>query len=88
MAEQIPGARFVELPGGPHMAYLGDWESVVAAIREFVEPICLESAHPTTASSPQSSSPISSGRRRRRWSSATAAGGSCSSSTMHAYVRS
>ena len=46
MAEQIPGARFVELPGGPHMAYLGDWESVVAAIREFVEPICLESAHP------------------------------------------
>jgi class 3 adenylate cyclase len=28
------------------MAYLGDWESVVAAIREFVEPICLESAHP------------------------------------------
>jgi pimeloyl-ACP methyl ester carboxylesterase len=46
MAEQIPGARFVELPGGPHMAYLGDWESLVAAIREFVEPICLESARP------------------------------------------
>ena len=46
MAEQIPGARFVELPGGPHMAYLGDWESVVAAIREFVEPICLGSARP------------------------------------------
>jgi pimeloyl-ACP methyl ester carboxylesterase len=46
MAEQIPGARFVELPGGPHMAYLGDWESLVAAIREFAEPICLESAHP------------------------------------------
>lgn len=45
-AEQIPGARFVELPGGPHMPYLGDWESVVAAIREFVEPICLESARP------------------------------------------
>ena len=46
MAEQIPGARFVELPGGPHMAYLGDWEAVVGAIREFVEPICLESARP------------------------------------------
>jgi pimeloyl-ACP methyl ester carboxylesterase len=46
MAEQIPGARFVELPGGPHMPYYGDWESVVAAIREFVEPICLESARP------------------------------------------
>lgn len=45
-AEQIPGARFRELPGGPHMPYYGDWESVVDAIREFVEPICLESARP------------------------------------------
>jgi pimeloyl-ACP methyl ester carboxylesterase len=45
-AEQIPGARFVELPGGPHMPYLGDWEAVVSAIREFVEPICLEAARP------------------------------------------
>jgi pimeloyl-ACP methyl ester carboxylesterase len=45
-AEQIPGARFAELPGGPHMPYYGDWESVVTAIREFVEPICLESARP------------------------------------------
>jgi pimeloyl-ACP methyl ester carboxylesterase len=45
-AEQIPGARFVELPGGPHMPYLGDWESVVEAVREFVEPICLGSARP------------------------------------------
>jgi pimeloyl-ACP methyl ester carboxylesterase len=46
MAEQIPGARFVELPGGPHMPFLGDWEGVVQAIRDFVEPICLESARP------------------------------------------
>lgn len=46
MAEQIPGARFVELPGGPHMPFFGDWASVVAAIREFVEPVILESAHP------------------------------------------
>jgi pimeloyl-ACP methyl ester carboxylesterase len=46
MAEQIPGARFVELPGGQHMPYYGDWESVVEAVREFVEPICLESARP------------------------------------------
>jgi pimeloyl-ACP methyl ester carboxylesterase len=46
MAEQIPGARFIELPGGPHMPYLGDWKAVVDAIREFVEPICLELAHP------------------------------------------
>jgi class 3 adenylate cyclase len=46
MAEQIPGARFLELPGGPHMPYYGDSESVIAAIREFVEPVCLEAAHP------------------------------------------
>jgi class 3 adenylate cyclase len=45
-AEQIPGARFVELPGGPHMPYYGDADSVLVAIREFVEPICLESARP------------------------------------------
>ena len=46
MAEQIPGARFVELPGGPHMPYYGDWRAVVDTIREFVEPICLESTRP------------------------------------------
>ncbi len=46
MAEQIPGARFVELPGGPHMPDQGDWQSVVDAIRLFVEPVCLEAARP------------------------------------------
>lgn len=46
MAEQIPGARFIELPGGPHFPFLGDWEAVVSTIREFVEPICLEEARP------------------------------------------
>jgi class 3 adenylate cyclase len=39
-AAQIPGARFVELPGGPHFPFFGDWEAVVAAIRDFVVPIC------------------------------------------------
>ncbi|HEY6784920.1 MAG TPA: adenylate/guanylate cyclase domain-containing protein [Gemmatimonadales bacterium] len=46
MAEQIPGARFIELPGGPHLPYRGDWEAVVNSIRQFAEPICLESARP------------------------------------------
>ena len=46
MADQIPGARFIELPGQQHFPYLGDWEAVVAAIRDFVEPICLEGAVP------------------------------------------
>ena len=35
-AAQIPGARFVELPGGPHMPYLGDTESLVREIEAFV----------------------------------------------------
>ncbi len=40
MSAQIPGARMIELPGGPHIPFFGDWESVVAAIRDFVVPIC------------------------------------------------
>ena len=40
MSAQIPGARMIELPGGPHIPSFGDWESVVAAIRDFVSPIC------------------------------------------------
>ncbi len=40
MAGQIPGARFVELPGDQHFPYAGDWESVVGAIRDFVVPVC------------------------------------------------
>ena len=35
-ASQIPGARFVELPGGPHFAFLGDSEAVVREIEAFV----------------------------------------------------
>ena len=36
MAEQIPGAQFVELPGGPHFPMLGDWRSVVDEIERFL----------------------------------------------------
>jgi len=46
MAGQIPGARFVELPGGPHFPFYGDWESVVGAIRDFVVAICTGEAEP------------------------------------------
>ena len=40
MAERIPGARFLELPGGPHMIFAGDWERVAAELERFVFPIC------------------------------------------------
>jgi class 3 adenylate cyclase len=40
MADQIPGARFAELPGGPHFPFLGDTDSVVHAVETFLVPIC------------------------------------------------
>jgi pimeloyl-ACP methyl ester carboxylesterase len=40
MARQIPGARFVELPGGPHFPFLGDTDSVVRTVETFLVPIC------------------------------------------------
>ncbi len=35
-AAQIPGARFVELPGGPHMPYYGDTDSLLRELEAFV----------------------------------------------------
>ena len=35
MAEQIPGARFVGLPGGPHFPYYGDAASLLGEIEAF-----------------------------------------------------
>jgi pimeloyl-ACP methyl ester carboxylesterase/class 3 adenylate cyclase len=46
MAAQIPGARFVELPGGPHFAFLGDWKRVVDEIEAFLVPICTGADEP------------------------------------------
>ena len=37
MAAQIPGARFVRLPGGPHLSFLGDWNAIVDEARTFFE---------------------------------------------------
>lgn len=82
MAEQIPGARFVELPGGPHMPYYGDWAAVVDAIRAFVESVCLSLLAPTTGCLPPSCSLISSDRPPKPSNWATAAGANCWSSTM------
>jgi class 3 adenylate cyclase len=36
VAERIPGARFVELAGVDHIPFLGDWESIVGEIEEFL----------------------------------------------------
>jgi len=36
VAERIPGARFVELPGIDHIPFLGDWEALTGEIEEFL----------------------------------------------------
>jgi class 3 adenylate cyclase len=36
IAEQIPGARFVELPGDDHLPWAGDWQALVGEIEEFL----------------------------------------------------
>jgi class 3 adenylate cyclase len=35
-AEQIPGARFVELPGDDHLPFLGDQDAILDEIQEFL----------------------------------------------------
>src|SRR5262249_40193127 len=36
IAKQIPGARFVELPGGDHLPWVGDQNAVLDEIEEFL----------------------------------------------------
>ncbi|MGE5690698.1 MAG: adenylate/guanylate cyclase domain-containing protein [Pseudomonadota bacterium] len=36
LASRIPGARFVELPGGDHLPWVGDSEAIVAEVEEFL----------------------------------------------------
>jgi serine/threonine protein kinase len=36
LAQQIPGARFMEFPGDDHLPFVGDQESIIGAIEEFL----------------------------------------------------
>ena len=36
LAESIPGARFVELPGEDHLWFHGDWEAITGEVQEFL----------------------------------------------------
>ncbi len=44
MAAQIPGARYVELPGRDHAPWVGDADALVDAVREFVTSVWEERA--------------------------------------------
>ena len=39
LAEHIPGARFVELPGIDHLPFAGDQEPVLREIEQFVRAV-------------------------------------------------
>ena len=51
LAEHVPGARHVELPGADHAIFAGDWESYAQALEEFLEEAWAEeaTAEPETA---------------------------------------
>jgi class 3 adenylate cyclase len=36
LAEHIPGAKFVELPGADHLPFVGDQEAILAALEDFL----------------------------------------------------
>jgi len=36
MAERIPGAKMIELPGEDHLPFVGDWKAIVDEVEEFL----------------------------------------------------
>jgi pimeloyl-ACP methyl ester carboxylesterase len=80
LADNIPGAKLVELSGVDHLPYLGDSGAVLDEVRSSSP----ASGRPpsTTASSRRSSSPTSSSRPSGPAPWGTAHGKSCSSGTM------
>ncbi len=48
MAQRIPNAKLVELPGDDHLVYLGDTETVLAEVEEFLTGVRPAAVHDTT----------------------------------------
>jgi hypothetical protein len=38
VANRIPGARFIELPGSDHLPFVGDQDAILDAVQRFLEP--------------------------------------------------
>ena len=81
IARQIPGAKYVELPGDEHLIWAGDVDAVVDEVEEFLTGTRPRCTTPTVCS-PPCCSRTSPARRSARPSSATVAGAKCSTSTM------
>ena len=77
LAEMIPGARYVVIPGYNHLPWVGDFEPWASALEEFVTGHTPAAAQ-TTEYWRLSSSPTSSARRNERHRWATVNGAPCS----------
>jgi pimeloyl-ACP methyl ester carboxylesterase len=86
LAETIPGARYVELPGSDHLPYTGDLDALLDEVEEFL--VGSRGRPNPNGRWRRSSLPTSSVRPRRRRSWATAVGGSCSSATTPLFATS
>ncbi len=86
IADRIPGARFIELPGDAHVVWAGDTDQVVDEIEEFLDrgPAWAGSRSGTRDGAVHGRRRVD---RRAHVSSATAAGGSCSTGITRSYER-
>lgn len=70
VASRIPNARLAVLPGRDHLPWVGDWESIVAAVHEFLAEVAPDASRRLARTRPRA-------RRTRRplvgWTSVTAA---------------
>jgi pimeloyl-ACP methyl ester carboxylesterase len=73
VAQRIPGARFIELPGADHLPFVGDQDAILGEIEEFVtgtrhalgsEPILATVLAASFAFAPGENKPRSQARRR------------------------
>ena len=47
LAERIPGARFVELPGADHLPFVGDQDAILNSVERFMSELGADTPHPT-----------------------------------------
>ena len=86
LAERIPGARHVQLPGKDWTPYAGNIDALIDEVERFVRSVSAERRR-STASSRPCSSPTSSVPPRRRPRSVMPRGGSCWNDITRSFAR-